>query len=149
MILAGVEAEYMRNIFLASFIDVNSKYYRHYIERKALFSDGWCYTGYLWECIQNKKTVSNKYILEHINMQKGPIYILWDIHSSERIVIHDYWKYPKEAVLKVDANNIESIIDELPEDCYFFDQTLSWIAAFTHEEIKPGKRMCFFAKTTE
>lgn len=147
MILTGADAECIRNIFLESFIDVNSDYYQHYIQQRVLFSDGWCYSGYLWECIRDKKTVSCRYILEHIKMQEGPIYILWDIHSSERIFVHDYWKYPKTAVLKTDARNIECIIDELPEDCYFFDETLSWIAAFTHEELKPRKRMCFFAKT--
>ena len=146
MILTNADAEYIRNVFLESFIDVNSVYYQNYIHQRILFSDGWCYTGYLWDCILNKTVVSVRYILEHIKMQNSPIYILWDIHSNERIMIRDYWKYPKTAVLKVDADYVESVIDELPEDCYFFDETLSWVAAFTHEELKPGKRMCFYAE---
>lgn len=146
MLLTDAEAEFIRNIFLEYFIDTNSVYYQHHIQQRVLFSDGWCYTGYLWECIRNKMTVSCRYILEHIATQKKSIYILWDIHSKERILAHDYWNFPKTAALKVDASNVECIIDELPEDCYFFDETLSWVAAFTHEELKPGKRMCFYAE---
>lgn len=146
MLLTGSDAECIRNIFLEYFIDTNSVYYQHYIQPRKLFSDGWCYTGYLWECIRNKATVSSRYILEHIAMKDEPIYILWDIHSREKIRVHDYWKFPKTAVLKVDPGSVECIIDELPEDCYFFDETLSWVASFTHEELKPGKRMCFYAE---
>lgn len=142
-ILHGTEAQDIRNIFLSAFIDTASSYYQSNIANMAQFSDGICYTGYLWDCLIKKELVSYHNAVNWLEERPGSVYILWDIHSCDRIRIPDYWKYPKDSVLYINAAEIPTAIPTLPEDCYFFDESLSWALAFTHEERKPGKRLCF------
>lgn len=64
-----------------------------------------------------------------------------DIHSCERIFADEYWKFGKDAVLKI---NFETLIKGeiyLPEDIYIFDENLTWTLIKTHENIK-GKCYC-------
>lgn len=149
MICIENEAEFLRELFIVSFVDTESDYYQSRIQKKRQFSDGVCYTGYLWDCLKHKKAVSLKYALEFLRMRQSYFYALWDIHSRDLILIHDYWIYPKEAVLLMSADTVPDIINMLPEDCYFFDPSLSWAIALTHEETKPGRRLCFFISHQE
>ena len=144
-ILLGETANDIRDIFLSTFIDMECSYYQERIANMVQFSDGMCYTGYLWDCLVKKERVSYQYAVNWIEASPGTIYILWDIHSCERIRIPDYWKYPKNSVLSIKSAEIGTIISTLPEDCYFFDESLSWAFAFTHEESKPGRKLCYLS----
>lgn len=144
-ILSGAAANDIRDVFLSTFIDMECSYYKDRIANMMQFSDGMCYTGYLWDCMINKERVSRQYAVNMMEASLGTIYILWDIHSRERIRIPDYWKYPKSSVLCINSAEICATISTLPEDCYFFDESLSWAFALTHEESKPGKKLCYLS----
>lgn len=57
----------------------------------------------------------------------------WDIHSCERILIPDYWKFPKKSCLELNFNDLCSNRKFLPEDIYIFDRSFKWTIVFTHE----------------
>ena len=124
MIIVGEEAHLLRNAFVETFVDVETDYYKNYIQNMQLFSDGLCYTGYLWDCMIPLKRISVVFAMDYMSRKTSDIYVMWDIHSRDRVFIADYWKYPKDAVLRITSDQLEEMIDNLPEDCYFFDDTL-------------------------
>ena len=73
--------------------------------------------------------------------------IKFAINSNEKILIPDYWKYPKNRILHCEKWSADFKID-LPEDIYVFDDTFSWSIVYTHEEMKPGKRYCLHIDRT-
>ena len=145
-VLLGKEANTLREVFIDSFVDTSCEYYRNRIEHKELFSDGFRCTGYLWDCMRNRERVSEHYVFEYLKEQSNAIYIMWDILSHDRVLIPNYWKYPLESVLSVCAEEVHRFLQPLPEDSYFFEKSLSWAFAITHEELKPGKRLCFLSR---
>ena len=70
----------------------------------------------------------------------------WDIHSKDRVLIPNYWKYPKESVLKMTSQEFMRNRDSLPDDIYVVDDTFEWSIAFTHEEDAQQKRFCLFTE---
>lgn len=142
------ESAFLRNIFIQTFVDTACEYYQNSIQSKSRFQDGECYTGYLWDCMLNCQQVSFNHAISLLQDSHSNLYVFWDIHSSKHIPVTGYWKYPKEAVLLVSTDELPEILPTLPEDCYFFDNTLSWAIALTHEESKKGRRICYFAATT-
>lgn len=111
------------------------------------FSDGLRYTGYLWDCLFRRERVSYNYIMNQLEKSVNPIYVFWDIHSCDRIRKKNYWKYPIDSVLCISPAEIQAVVQTLPEDCYFFDDSFSWAFALTHEELKPGKRLCYMVSS--
>ena len=142
LVLDLKKSDELRDEYIKSFIDTSSSYYKEDIEQKTLFSDGFCYIGYLWDCLL-KPTIISEYKANHFLEDKGIVYIMWDIHSSERIFIDDYWKFPKNQILCTDEK-IESLKSDLPEDIYVFDDTFSWTVVFTHEYNDKDRRYCLF-----
>ena len=67
--------------------------------------------------------------------------MFWDIHSCERILIKDYWRFEKDAVLQMSMNLLLENEMYLPEDIYIVDKDFSWTMVKTHEDID-GKRYC-------
>ena len=104
------------------------------------FSDGYCYLGYLWDCIKNPIIIDSEYIKE-IAKDMGTVYVFWDINSCERIFIENYWRFEKDAVLKVDFATLIEGKNYLPEDIYIFDKNIQWTLIKTHEDID-GKCYC-------
>ena len=143
------ESLFLRNIFIHTFVDTDCEYYQNGIQSTNHFPDGECYTGYLWDCMIDRQQVSFNHAISLLQSTQSSIYVFWDIHSSKHILITDYWKYPKEAVLLVAPDELQKILPTLPEDCYFFDNTLSWAIALTHEESKKGRRICYLATATQ
>lgn len=139
----GEEAEDLRFLFIHSFVDTSSDYYHDYIQKTEMYADGLHYSGYLWDCMKNKRGVSFASVLNILMNYKNTIYILWDNHSYNKIKISNYWKYPRDSVLVAEPQEIGGLVPILPEDCYFFDDTLSIAYVLTHEETKSGKRFCF------
>lgn len=146
-VILGEEAKVIRNIFISTFVDTESDYYKNRIKHMVQFSDGMRYTGYLWDCLVKSERISYANLIHHLEERK--IYAFWDIHSADRIWIPNYWKYPIDAVLLICPGELQSVMPTLPEDCYFFDDALSWAFVVTHEECKPGKRLCYRASNPE
>ena len=53
LILDSEKSGILRQQYIQTFVNSASHYYIENIERKTRFSDGLCYTGYLWEEIQD------------------------------------------------------------------------------------------------
>ena len=143
-ILIEKEANQIREKYVSCFINTNMDYDVDNIKKRIMCRDGMCYTGYLWDCLKNKYLVSEKECISYIENIEN-IYIFWDIHSQDRIFIPDYWKYPKDAVLKLRYKEFIENINNLPEDIYIVDDTFEWSIALTHETDAQQNRYCLFA----
>ena len=132
----------IRQKYIETFVDTESKYYAENIEKLIKFSDGLCYIGYLWDCFKNPMVIS-KDELEKVLKDKKRFYVMWDIHSADSIFIPNYWKYPKSSILVVD-NWSKEIKNELPEDIYLFDDTFTWSAVYTHETDIKENQYCIY-----
>lgn len=96
-----------------------------------------------------EKKISYKKVFDLIDLCKSLIYVIWDIHSKDMIPISNYWKYPKQAALEIHPREIISVINDFPEDVYLFSGSLEWAIALTHEEYKPGKRICYLSSQSQ
>ena len=130
-ILDAVKSDKLRSKYIQNFVDTTKKYYIELIENKTEFSDGLCYIGYLWDCLKDPKVISEAEA-SRILQGKKDLYIMWDIHSCERIHIPNYWKYPKTSVLTTNMW-ADAFKSNLPKDIYLFDDTFRWSVIFTHE----------------
>ena len=142
LVLDLKKSDELRDEYIKSFIDTSSSYYKENIKQKTLFNDGFCYSGYLWDCLL-KPTVVTEYKAKQFLEGKEIIYIMWDIHSNEKICTLDYWKFPKTQIILTDEK-IETLKSNLPEDIYVFDDTFSWTVVFTHEYNEKNRRYCLF-----
>ena len=134
----------LRSRYIQKFIDTERDYYQTNIFKTETFSDGVCYAGYLWDCLlPSRKRISARKFWTKIREKDGLI-AFWDIHSCDRIFIPDYWKFPKDAVLKIppgllfEHKWIVSPYGYLPEDTYFCDETFEWCLISTHEYDSKG-----------
>ena len=118
LLLQEDDAKKLRSLYLRTFVDVQSAYYQSHISKAELFRDGLCYRGYLWDCLHHPRVIPEESALQMICREK-PVYVMWDIHSCEKVPIPDYWKYPKDAVLCIDPNTLSELLPKLPEDVYF------------------------------
>lgn len=143
-VLIENKAEQLREKYISHFIDTNLEYYLSRIQKRIMCSDGMCYTGYLWDCLKNKFVMSENECFHYIENTES-IYVFWDIHSKDRIFIPNYWKYPKEAILKMQYKEFVKNIDNFPEDIYIVDDMFEWSIVFTHETDMQQKRYCLFA----
>ena len=131
VLLDNQKSDDLRCKYVRSFVNTAKKQYKENIQQKKMYCDGLCYTGYLWDYLLSPRVISQKEA-EQCAREKKNFYIMWDIHSSERILIPDYWKYPKESVLYIETWT-DALRDSLPEDIYLFDNTFTWSIVFTHE----------------
>ena len=120
-----------------AFVNRESECYKECILTKRRFSDGEFATAYLWDCMENTRKQSLQYCLELLRRQEN-VYVLWDVFSKEQVWIPNYYKYPAESCLLNPGSMVEELLPALPEDVYFFDDSLSWTVVLTHED--DGKR---------
>lgn len=130
----------LRDRYICKFVNVDDKLYQERIQLRHKFIDGYCYLGYLWEYIINSVVIEEEYISKKA-VRLNNIYVFWDIHSCEKILIKDYWKFDKDVVLKMNIKTLLLGDNYLPEDIYIFDESFSWTLIKTHEYIS-GKRFC-------
>lgn len=142
IVLNALKSDELRYKYIQSFVDSTSNYYIENIERKTRFCDGLCYVGYLWDCLIDPKVITESEATQILEGKMG-IFIMWDIHSCERILIPNYWKYPKTRVLYTNKW-LDAMKSDLPEDVYIFDDTFSWSVVFTHETDTKGDRYCIY-----
>jgi len=139
-VLDSLKSSLLRTQYINAFINTSSEFYKLYIENQYKFIDGYCYTGYLWDCL-NSPDIADELYVKEIQKKINNVYVLWDIHSCERILVENYWKFEKDAVLSLSMDTLLSGMEHLPEDLYIFDDSFTWTVIFTHENID-GKRYC-------
>ena len=76
----------LRNKYINRFINTDHKIYKEQIQIYHKFTDGYCYLGYLWDCILNPIVIDEAKFEEKAR-RIGKVYAFWDIHSCERILI--------------------------------------------------------------
>jgi hypothetical protein len=144
MVLIDAEkSDFLRQKYISTFVDMHSKFYKEHILKTKNCIDGCCYSGYLWECFGNFNVIDES-LGENILEKYKDFYVFWDINSCEKILIPNYWKFPKKSFLKINYFDFISIKSQLPEDIYLFTDDMSFTIAFTHEYIN-GKRFCYWA----
>lgn len=131
IVLEGERARELRKKYICSFIDINSEYFVNHILTMKAYCDGMCYDGYLWDCLANPKVISKECAHQIIHSMED-FYVMWDIHSCEKIFVPNYWKYPKTSILFVE-NWADLLELTLPEDIYLFDDSFTRSVIFTHE----------------
>lgn len=132
MVLNKKNSTELREKYVAKFVNVNHELFHEQIQSRHKFVDGYCYLGYLWDYIINPVVIPET---DFVEMAKkfSEIYVFWDIHSCERIFIKDYWKFEKEAMLKMKIETLLQGEKYLPEDIYIFDESFNWTLIKTHE----------------
>jgi len=138
------ESNEIRGKYISNFIDSSCDHYVKYIKDIKKFSDGFCYIGYLWDCIKAPELIDFDLLRTYYNSDKL-VNIFWDIHSKDNIFIENYWKFGKENVIKLKYGLLFDNYDLFPEDIYIFDDSFEWTIILTHEFINT-KRMCFILK---
>ena len=138
-----IKSSFLRRKYIKKFVDTSSNYYKYNIKNKQTFCDGRCYVGYLWDCLKFLNIITENDAVKELQ-SKRKIYIMWDIHTCERILIPNYWKFPKKSLLYVSEWG-EISTKDLPEDIYIFDSSFAWSIVFTHEDIEPDKRYCLYS----
>ena len=131
LILDSEKSGILRQQYIQTFVNSASHYYIENIERKTRFSDGLCYTGYLWDCLINPKIITEDKADRRL-LDKRHIFIMWDIHSRDRVFIPDSWKYPKARGFYTKKWE-DAFKAELPDDIYLFDAIFRWSVVYTHE----------------
>lgn len=145
-ILSEQESADIRELFLLTFIDTEGAYYNSQILNLKHCSDGDCYCGYLWDCLKTRERISFEFAVSFLEAKTKEIYALWDIHSCDFIKIPNYWHFSQNRVLTLHPDRLKTVLLQLPEDCYFFDESFSWAVSLTHEEIKRQKRICYLTE---
>lgn len=140
-IIEGNEYLTVKELFLEQFINQESSHYKEYILNKRQYSDGLFQTGYFWDFLKEHNRKTENYCF-NVLLNKEQFYVLWDALSSEHITIPNYYQYPREAGLILSSQEFLELANTLPEDVYFFDDSLIWCVALTHED--DGKRrLCY------
>ncbi len=134
----------LRQKYIFYFVDIHREYYRKYIEKTKKYIDGYCYDGYLWDTFYDSEIVDEDYFFNIIKNYDS-VLACWDIHSSEKIWIPNYWIFKKDAIISLSSKIVLQSLKYLPEDVYFFDRTFEWTIALTHEELN-GQRLCIVAR---
>lgn len=143
-ILDSTKSDDLRSRYIQRFINTTNDYYVNLVAHQTEFSNGLCYIGYLWDCLKNPKVIS-EVEASRVLQGKQNLYIMWDIHSCERIYIPNYWKYPKTSVLTTNTWS-DTFKSELPEDIYLFDDTFRWSVIFTHETDEQNNNFCLYVE---
>lgn len=135
------EATILRDLYIEHFVDTNNEGFINKINKRILFSDGYCYTGYLWDYIMKRQRITLQTLI-NVLINKETVLVLWDIHSCERIFIEDYWKFGKDSIIRIETKYLIEGLNYFPEDIYIFDSDFLWTYIITHED--DGKRkICY------
>ena len=132
-VLLGEEAAEIRRRFVSEYVDVDSQYFKEHIATLKRYSDGEFYFGYLWDVIPNYTRISEEQAAS-VARGFGSSYSLWDLHSADNIWLPNYWKFPRDAVLKGTAIEIFHARPILPEDLYIIREDFDICLVLTHEE---------------
>lgn len=134
----------IRAEYISAFVDVENQYYKKTVSQFRQFRDGFCYEGYLWDCLKKPHERITFQNLAEMLEGLANVYVFWDIHSNELLVKPNLWKFPKPSVLRLTGSQLMHGFRFLPEDLYVCDATFTWTLITTHEEDHPDRvRLCF------
>lgn len=133
-LLNETERNRLREKYINTFIDQNHKRYQDQIVLRKRCIDGNCYDGYLWDYLKSREIIDTLYVQEAAN-RIADVYVFWDIHSCEKILVKDYWKFEKDAMLKLNFTLLLQGKEYLPEDIYIFNESFTWTIILTHEDL--------------
>jgi hypothetical protein len=142
-ILGNKKSQELRSRYLKSFINVSGEYYQRNINHKIKFSDGIHHTGYLWDCLREKKCISFSEFQTDICSAKE-VYVLADDLSRDKVLNGPLWPWPADSVIELSPDKLLLLLDALPEDLYVFDSQIKWTRIITHE-YDDQKRICLAA----
>lgn len=141
-IILGTKSDEIRASYIEHFVDTTSDYYQKNIAITTSQNGEKYYFGYLWDCLKVSGLISEQQLYEKLrDMQQG-LFFLWDLHSSKKILIKDYWKFPLRAVLSIKPDVLIQGMAYLPEDIYIFNSSLTWSLILTHEYFDDDRRWC-------
>jgi hypothetical protein len=140
-ILQTDDGQKIRQKYINTFVNTDSSFYESRIRTTQHFSDGDYCTGYLWDCLKHWEAIPKEQLIPLIKMINKSVYVLWDLHSSDLILISNYWKFPREAVLQLNSEKLLEGFQYLPEDLYIFDDSFSWSYITIHEEDSNGNEV--------
>jgi hypothetical protein len=126
-------AKEIRELYINKFINIDSDYYMTNIKNRRPFSDGECYIGYLWDTLKVWEKVQFIDLQKCLPSGEQKVLVFWDIHSKEKILVENYWKFGKENIIEIGVNDLLDNLDLFPEDIYIFDQSFEWSIILTHE----------------
>ncbi len=132
-VIIGDGADRIRDRYIDRFVDTGSEYYVAHIETRKRYRNGVYYFGYLWDTLERGRVIPEAEILDRPDLAGETVYVLWDLHSEQKILIEDYWKFPREAVLELAYRDLMAGLEYLPEDIYIFDRDYTWSQILTHE----------------
>jgi hypothetical protein len=133
-VLQRSEADDVRVRFVEAFVDSSDPGFVSTVQSRTRFSDGSWYTGYLWDYMVNREFIGLRKALSVVKTH-GTVLVFWDLHSAERIRIPGYWRFERDAVLRMPGSLLELGLQWLPEDLYIHDHSLGWAIALTHEYV--------------
>jgi hypothetical protein len=133
-ILQTDDGQRIRQKYINTFVNIDCSYYESRISTTRHFSDGDFYTGYLWDCIKHWEAIPKEQLIPLMKTINKSVFVFWDLHSSDLILITDYWKFPRNSVLLLNSEKLLEGIQYLPEDIYIFDESFSWSYINIHEE---------------
>jgi hypothetical protein len=136
-VLRGQEAAQVRARFISEYMDLGSEWYTTRIARLKRYSDGEFYSGYLWEVVPNYTRISEDEAAI-LAQNLGRSYAFWDLHSAEKIVVPNYWKFPRDTVLHGEAADIYDARPILPKDLYIVREDSEVCLVLTHEDEPDG-----------
>jgi len=140
-VIQGKPMRDLRERYISTFINEDMEHYKKYILNLTLCSDGFCYAGYLWDCLKTYTVIKENEVFDFLYHCPNSVYVFWDINSKDRIFIKDYWRFDKGAMLEVTPKLLPDNYKYLPEDIYIFDDSFNWTYILTHED-KDGGRLC-------
>lgn len=141
--VAPDDAERLRATFTHKRLDPQHAERAKEALRPQQFSDGLAYTGYLWDFLVDKHVVSEDEVWNGLE-PLPEVYAMWDLHSSERFRMPDYFRFPRGTVVHAGPATLRRGVAYLPEDLYIFDATCDWAAALTHEWVD-DRRFCLWS----
>lgn len=110
------------------------------------YPDGKHYEGYIHDCFNEPQRIAERELDKFIEPKKN-ILVFWDDHSDYWIGIEDYFKKcGKRVVLKCSGKEFLEMKNDLPDDVYITDHSISFLVAYTHSYFDAKTRFCSVAK---
>ena len=136
----GAAADWRRR-YIEAFVDTTREHYKKHIAVLRECSDGLFYSGYLWDCLKGFQLIGESRFVAEVSNLRSPVKVMWDLHSRDKILVPNYWKFRRPDVLVVNPKVLIENLGHLPEDIYLFDDSLLWTLVATHESTKEGVRI--------
>ena len=140
-ILSPEDSTLWQQAYLEAFVNTTGDHYRRYIATPRQSSDGVHYGGYIWDCLRSCARITVERF-RHEVVGHSEVLVLADDHSRDQVLRAPLWPYPPYSVARFQSQHLLASLEELPEDIYVFDSSLSWTLVLTHED-DGRRRLCY------